>query len=252
MSKIFISYVRADSEADTGRLSDTLTRELPDATLFLDARDIVLGTNWKRIVEREIEETAVVLLIMGPDWGLSDAVELELTLAFRSNVSVVPILFRNADIVELTREIPDRVAELRDRHALQINHATWERDTTPLVELLKKIVADPLRARIIIDPPDPERLLAADLSSSNKIALVNYAQDLAECLADEQVYRDAKKAAEHFEEDCRRKREYDSEMSSLWGAYKNIRAAPPILNQIVEAGRKRLEIEQKAREVLRR
>ncbi len=251
MNKIFISYVRADSEADTGRLSDTLRRELPDVVLFLDARDLELGTNWKRVVERAIQDSVVVLLIMGPDWRLSDAIKLELTLAFRSNVSVVPILFRNADISALTREIPTQIQELKDRHALRIDHAAWESDTAPLVELLRKIVADPTRARVIIDPPNPEKLLTTEPSSENKNELVNYAQDLAECLADEQIYQDAKNAAEHFEEDYKRQRKYDSEMDNLWGAYKSIRATPPLLNQTVDAGRKRLEIEQKAWTVLR-
>lgn len=251
MSKIFLSYVRADSEADAGRLADTLTREIPDINLFIDVRDIAYGANWKRVIERAIEDSVMLLCSMGPGWKLSPPVELELALALKSNVPVVPILFRKADIIALTDNLPPTVAELRDRNAISIEHYTWERDVGPLIDLIKKVHSEPSRARVIIDPPDPKRLLEIELLSSIDAAgLLNYAQDLAECLGDAAVFAEAKEAAVVFEIERKRKREYDLEMSNAGFFYRNIRGPEPKLIQILQAAKTRLQIEQDIRELL--
>jgi TIR domain len=250
MSKIFLSYVHADSEADAGRLADTLASEFPDANLFIDARDIELGTNWKRVIERAIEDSVILLCAMGPDWKLSPAVELELAQAFRSNVPVVPILFREAQIVALTDALPPHIAELKDRNAISIEHGSWHRDVARLIDLIRKVLSEPSRARVIIDPPDSKRLLEIEPSPFDSVELLNYAQDLAECLEDPEVFAEAKDAVVHFETELEQKREYDSEMMNLWGAYRNIRGPEPRLIQIVQAAKKRLQIEQDVRDLL--
>jgi hypothetical protein len=250
MNKIFLSYVRADTEADTGRLADTLKRELPDAELFIDARDIEYGANWKRIIERAIEDSVILLCAIGPEWKLSPAVEFELAIALKSNVSVVPILFRKANLVTLTDDLQPEVAEMKDRNAISIEHYNWDQDVAPLIDLIRKVLSEPSRARVIIDPPDPKSLLGIDPSSLNVAGLLNYAQDLAECLGDEEVFGEAKEAAVHFEEELKRKREYDIEMSNAGFFYRNIRGPQPRLIQIVQAAKKRLEIEQDVRELL--
>lgn len=251
-TKIFLSYVRADTEADTGRLFDTLSRELPGANLFLDVADIELGANWKRIIERAVEDSVILLCIMGPGWRLSPPIYLELTIALKSNVPIVPILFRGADLIALTNDMEADIAELKDRNAISINHKTWLQDISPLIVLLKNILADPLRARVIIDPPNPENLLKQERESLNVNRLLNYAQDLAECLDDNSVFEKAKKAALHFDSELKEKWKYDSEMIRYGGFYQNFRAADPTLIQIVEAAKKRLKIELNITQLIRK
>jgi len=249
MTKVFLSYVRGDTEADTGRLADTLNAQLPGINLFLDVDDVGFGENWQRIVARAIEDSVVLLCVMGPGWKTSEAVELELDLAFKSNVPVVPVLFRKANFAQLTNDLRSQVAELKYRNAITIEHGTWLRDVAPLIDLLKKIISNPSHARVITDPPDPKRLLEIEPSFYDVKHYLNYAQDLAECLADEEVYTQAKEAAQHFETERKRKLEYDDEMRNLWGAYRNIRHPEPMLIQIVHAARERLKIEQHIRDL---
>jgi hypothetical protein len=249
--KIFLSYVRADSEADTGRLVDTLKRDLHDAKLFIDVDNIEYGANWKRVIERAIEDSAIILCAMGPDWKLSPAISLELSIALKSNIPVVPVLFRDADLIVLTDGLESEIAELRDRNAISINHNTWHRDITPLIDFLKKVLSDPARARVIIDPPNPESLLEFNPSSSFNIKiLVNYAQDLSECLADEDLFAKAKEAAVNFDTELKKKQEYDLDMRNSGFFYRNIRAPEPKLMQIIEGAKSRLKIEMDIRQLL--
>ena len=188
---------------------------------------------------------------MGPDWKLSPAVELELAQAFKSNVPVVPILFREAQIVALTDALPPHIAELKDRNAISIKHVSWHRDVAPLIELIRKVLSEPSRGRVIIDPPDPKRLLEIEPSPfDSSIQLLNYAQDLAECLEDTEVFAEAKDAVVHFETELKHKWEYELEMKHPSGAYQNIRGPQPRLIKIVQAAKKRLQIEQDIRDLV--
>jgi hypothetical protein len=159
MSRVFVSYRHQDSEADAGRLYDTLAAELGQEALYKDVENIAIGRNWKRAVREALADSAAVLFVMGPDWRLSPAIEFELQLALASDVPVVPILVRKADLVQLTSGLPAPLSEISERKAVTVNHASWSRDCRELLEMLKRVLADPARARVLIEPPDPRVLL---------------------------------------------------------------------------------------------
>jgi hypothetical protein len=55
---------------------------------------------------------------VGPEWRLSPAIEFELQLAFASNLPVVPILGREADLIQLTSGLPAPLSEISERKAV--------------------------------------------------------------------------------------------------------------------------------------
>lgn len=143
-----------DSEADAGWLYDTLAAELGKETLYKDVENITIVSNWKRAVREALADSAAVLFVIGPDWRLTPAIEFELKLALASDVPVVPILVRRAELVRLTSGLPAPLSEISERKAVPLSHASWSRDCRELLEMLKGVLADPARARILIEPPD--------------------------------------------------------------------------------------------------
>jgi hypothetical protein len=99
MSRVFISYARSDADADAGRLSYTLSRYFSENVPFTDVTSIEYGSNRRHAVQRALADVVAVLCFMGPEWRASPAIEFELTTAFDSNVSVIPVLLRGADLV---------------------------------------------------------------------------------------------------------------------------------------------------------
>lgn len=75
MSRIFVSYRHEDSEADAGRLYDTLAAALGRDALYKDVEDIAIGRSWKRAVSEALADSAAVLFVMGPDWSPSPPIE---------------------------------------------------------------------------------------------------------------------------------------------------------------------------------
>jgi hypothetical protein len=241
MSRVFVSYRHEDSEADAGRLYDTLAAELGHEALYKDVEDIAIGRSWKRAVREALADSAAVLFVIGPDWRLSPAMEFELQLALASDVPVVPVLVRKADLVQLTSGLPAPLSEISERKALTVSHASWSRDCRELIEMLKRVLADPARARVLIEPPNPRVLLDEanwpDVGNANH--LLTFAQDLAECLQDPEVRKSAEAAYDRFEE------EYRDE-------YYQRHSIPPALLGTVQTGLQRLSVEQYARDLLDR
>ncbi len=239
MSRVFVSYRHEDSEADAGRLYDTLAAELGQEALYKDVENIALGRSWKRAVREALTDSAVVLFVIGPDWRLSPAIEFELQLALASDVPVVPILVRKADLVQVASGLPAPLSEISERKAVTVNHASWSRDCRELVEMLKRILADPARARVLIEPPDPRVLLdeANWPAVSYRGHLLTFAQDLAECLCDPDVRKSAEAAYDRFNEE-------------RFDEYYRRHNIPPALLGAVQTGLQRLSIEQHVRDLL--
>ena len=241
MSRVFVSYRHDDSEADAGRLYDTLAAELGQEALYKDVEKITLGSNWKRAVREALADSAAVLFVMGPDWRLSPAIEFELQLALASDVPVVPILVRKADLVQLTNGLPAPLSEVSERKAVTLSHARWSRDCRELLEMLKRVLADPARARVLIEPPDPGVLLdeANWPAVSDREHLLTFAQDLAECLCDPDMRKSAEASYNRFNEE-------------MFDEYYRRHNIPPALLGAVQAGLQRLSIEQYVRDLLER
>ena len=59
MNRVFISYLHEDSEADAGRLYDTIVSELGDEALYKDVENITIGRNWKRAVRARVNSFVI-------------------------------------------------------------------------------------------------------------------------------------------------------------------------------------------------
>lgn len=148
---VFISYRRADSSADAGRLYDALRRRFGRENLFMDVDSLRPGEDWVDAVEGAVTRCDVLLAIIGPDWvGAADGegnrrlnkeldrVRLEIEAALRNSKPVIPVLVEGASMPS-SEDLPDTLRPLLRRHAIRVSHSTFESDLGALVRALRII-----------------------------------------------------------------------------------------------------------------
>jgi hypothetical protein len=161
--------------------------------LFKDVADLEFGDSWKHAVYEALSDSVAVLFVMGPQWHPSTAIKFELEAALSSNVKVVPVLVRGAKIEEVTRDLPENLARIREQQAITLDHDRWHRDCERLADWLKKVLADSSSPTIRLDkPPDPKKLLDRVPTDRDRNGLLAHARDLAECLDDPGIWQAAR------------------------------------------------------------
>lgn len=236
LSCIFISYHRSDSEADAGRLGDTLRQRLGDDRVFTDVTTIEFGANWERIVDRALANSVAVLLPLGPARKPTDPILYEVRAALRSRVSVIPILLKDADWAGLMEQFPVELQVLQKLNAHSLDHASWHIDVEPLIGLVEKMLADPARTSVVYKPSEPGALLTSCLDKTNVRSLLVHAADLAECLDDASVLAEAQQVVGRSLPD------------SLTSSAQQ--SAPSELTYLLGNARYRLMVEQIGRDLL--
>lgn len=150
---IFISYRRDDSEGETGRLFDDLTREFGDQSVFMDVDGISPGMDFRQAIEENVSGCGVLLAIIGKTWAIvttpeghrrldqpNDFVRLEIATALRRNVAVIPVLVHEAQMPH-SDQLPDDLKDLAYRNSVEITHARWNSDVQLLIRALRNYVS---------------------------------------------------------------------------------------------------------------
>ena len=150
MSRIFISYRRADSITATGRIHDRLLGAFGPENTFKDVDSIPLGTDFRTVLEETLNKVDVVLVIVGPTWAKitddegnqrlhdpEDFVRIEVEQALsRPEVLVIPVLVRGAPMPD-TALLPASIQDLVFRNAAVVrDDPDFHRDMDQLIEKL--------------------------------------------------------------------------------------------------------------------
>lgn len=156
---VFISYRRADTSADAGRLYDALRRRFGRDSVFMDVDSIRPGQDWVDAVEDAVGRCDALLALIGPDWSdvrddsgnrrledEFDRVRLEIEAALKSDKAVIPVLFENAHMPAAS-ELPESLRPLVRRNATRLSHASFENDLRGLLRALKTIARAKAPAR---------------------------------------------------------------------------------------------------------
>ncbi len=106
MSKIFLSYARADGHEAAARLRDNLHRAR--FTVWQDIHDLQGGEDWQEQLERILKRIDVVLVLLTPDAVTSEYVTWEWQRALNMHKRVIPLLI-------LPCAVPDRLDGLHRR-----------------------------------------------------------------------------------------------------------------------------------------
>lgn len=152
MPRIFVSYRRDDAAGDAGRLVDHLQRRFGRARVFLDVDTIDPGTDFVKVLHASLQETAAVLVVIGPRWttvrdaagarrldDAKDFVRLEVEAALGRTIPVVPVLVQGAAMPR-AEELPATLASLATRQAAVLDHAEFHDDAERLCDRLEKMI----------------------------------------------------------------------------------------------------------------
>ena len=155
MSRVFINYRRQDSEGYVGRLYDMLAKRFERSDIFMDVDNIPPGADFVSVLEDAVAACEVFLAVIGPIWATitdaqgrrrldnsEDFVRRELALALKRKKLVIPILVGHAHMPSLA-DIPDELAPLLRRNAIEVSHQGFAHDVDRLANVIAEALAHP-------------------------------------------------------------------------------------------------------------
>lgn len=146
--RVFISYRRDDSAGHSGRIYDRLIENLGAEAVFIDVEKIPPGSHFEQVLAARMRDAESVLVIIAPGWISAtstagqrrldlpdDFVRREIEMGLALHKRMIPVLVGGAGMP--ARDVlPEPLRALAGLNAVTINHASFERDTDALVEIL--------------------------------------------------------------------------------------------------------------------
>jgi hypothetical protein len=152
--RIFISYRREETAYPAGWLYDRLAEHFGSDQVFKDVDSIELGDDFVEVITRAVGACDVLLALIGQEWltitdahgqrrldNPNDFVRLEVEAALTRNVRVIPILVDGASM-PVAAELPDSLARLVRRQALELSPSRFAFDTSRLLKVLDRTLAE--------------------------------------------------------------------------------------------------------------
>jgi hypothetical protein len=169
MPGIFINYRRDDAPGVAGRLYDHLARKFSRGWLFIDVDAIKPGLDFVKQLDSQVSQCDALLAIIGPHWltaadskgkrrldDTRDYVRIEIAAALKRDIPVIPVLIDGAEM-PAEADLPEDLASLARRHALELRHTRFASDADAVVTALhtvlpkaKKSWAMPLAAAAVV------------------------------------------------------------------------------------------------------
>jgi hypothetical protein len=176
---IFISYRRQDTGYPAGWLYDRLVVRYADQ-VFKDVDSIELGDDFVEVITAAVASCDVLLALIGDQWVTiadeegrrriddpDDFVRLEIEAALTRNVRVIPILVGGATMPRAD-ELPPSMAMLVRRQALGLSPERFDFDTSRLLKVLDRTLAEVRAAPGVTAQPSPPAAPAGLRGSSAK------------------------------------------------------------------------------------
>ena len=152
--RIFISYRREETAYPAGWLFDRLEEKCGAGQIFKDVDSIELGDDFVEVITRAVGSCDVLLAVIGDRWltvtdkqgrrrldDRNDFVRLEIEAALKRKVRIIPILVDGASMPHAD-ELPAAIAGLARRQALELSPSRFEYDTSRLLKVLDKTLAE--------------------------------------------------------------------------------------------------------------
>ncbi|MBL8154175.1 MAG: SUMF1/EgtB/PvdO family nonheme iron enzyme [Anaerolineae bacterium] len=164
MSHIFISYRRADSRKDAGRIYDRLVEAFGKPNVFKDVDDIPMGRDFRGVLREAVAQCDVQLVIIGKSWltitdekgqrrldNPGDFVRIEVETALqRDHCLVIPVLVDNASMPGAD-ELPLELRELAFKNATPVrDDPDFHNDVTKIIRSLGG-TASPTKPAAVFD-----------------------------------------------------------------------------------------------------
>jgi CheY-like chemotaxis protein len=148
---VFIDYRREDAAAYAGRLYDRLVSEFGTQKVFMDVESLAPGADYVATLSTAVSSSDAVLEIIGPQWlsatdshgrrrldDPSDFVRVTLRDALKLGKLIIPVLVGGASLPR-EEELPQDLAGLARRQALELSSERWQYDVDRLIEALGRV-----------------------------------------------------------------------------------------------------------------
>ena len=152
--RIFMSYRREDTAFPAGWLYDRLASHFGRDQVFKDVDSIELGDDFVDVITAAVGSCDVLLALIGDRWlaitdsggqrrldNPDDFVRLEIEAALTRNVRVIPILVEGARMPG-AKELPESLAKLTRRQALELSPNRFNIDTQRLLTVLDRTIGE--------------------------------------------------------------------------------------------------------------
>jgi hypothetical protein len=162
---VFISYRRSDAGPYARLLQVQLGRHLPGTPVFMDLDSIEVGADFAEAIKAGVESCRVLIALIGPRWlavsdqegrrrldDPDDYLRFEIRTALERRVRVIPVLVDGAAMPH-RQQLPDDLAPLARRNALQMSYDRYEYDESRLMTVIGKVLA-----------ADPDQVPVGELS----------------------------------------------------------------------------------------
>lgn len=123
--------------------------------IFLDAETITSGDQFENKIITALEQTAIFLAIIGPNWlkaqnektyrrrldEENDFVrrEIEIALRNKAEIEIIPVCVEGAELPE-SDALPESIRSLLDHQAFSVSRDKQTRDFTSLVNHVKELI----------------------------------------------------------------------------------------------------------------
>jgi hypothetical protein len=149
VTRIFVSYRRQDSEHQVGRICDQLVLHFGKDNVFYDVDTIPVGVNWRKYIEEKVRQCDLLIVPIGDHWlsqlksrtqNDRDMVRLELEVAIRRNIPIIPLTVAEAPIPD-SKELPETIKSLADFNGMPIRSGRdFHHDIHLLIEAIQGLV----------------------------------------------------------------------------------------------------------------
>jgi hypothetical protein len=171
--KVFISYRRRETAGHAGRLYDRLAEHFGDERVFMDLR-MEPGLDFVEQIDEAVTHCDALLSLIGAQWldmrdahghrrldDPNDFARLEVEAALARDVRVIPVLLQDAKMPE-PEDLPESLAPLARRHAIELSDERWDYDVGRLIEVLDRTIGNGVAPK----PRAPERPVPARLRAA--------------------------------------------------------------------------------------
>jgi hypothetical protein len=153
MARVFLSYRRDDTAAYAGRLYDRLVAHFGANQVFIDIDQIEPGEDFVEVINQKVSETRALAVLIGRHWldatnvegkrrldDPEDFVRLEVKAALDRGLKVIPVLLGGATMPR-AQQLPEALASLSRRNAIEISDTRFHHDVDRLIEALERQVS---------------------------------------------------------------------------------------------------------------
>jgi uncharacterized protein YbbC (DUF1343 family) len=152
-TKIFISYRRDDSEVYAGWINERLRKHYGQESVFWDNETIPPGQDFHDFIQEGIASCTAAIVIIGPNWlgskdksgrlrlrNPKDLVRIEVATVLKRNIPVIPVVVGGIawrDIRDEVEALPEELALLARRQAVEMQVNSWDYSTGRLIDALE-------------------------------------------------------------------------------------------------------------------